>query len=73
VKLPPSSLHSNVEPVSDEEKPKLGEASFEGFAGLESMVDWGAAVSTVRSIVTCSVDEEADTLPATSVASAEIL
>src|SRR6185369_6876479 len=47
VQLPPSTRHSKLEPPSEELKVKVGVASFDGSAGLESMVVFGA----VRSIV----------------------
>ena len=48
VQLPPSMRHSKVEPVSDELKLKLGVVLFEGSAGLESIVVFGAVRSTVQ-------------------------
>ena len=47
VQLPPSTRHSNVEPGSVALKANEGVASFDGFAGPESIVVFGA----VRSIV----------------------
>ena len=47
VQLPLSTRHSKVEPVSFELKVKVGVGSFDGSAGLEPMVVFGA----VRSIV----------------------
>ena len=48
VQLPPSTRHSKVEPLSLELKEKLGVVSFEGSAGLESIVVFGAVRSTVQ-------------------------
>ena len=42
---PPSMLHSNVEPASEEPKVKLG-VPFDGSAGLIRMVVFGAVRST---------------------------
>jgi hypothetical protein len=42
VQLPPSTRHSKLEPPSVELKGKLGVVSFDGSAGLESMVVFGA-------------------------------
>ena len=44
---PPLSMrHSKVEPVSEELKVKLGVVLLEGSAGLESIVVFGASMST---------------------------
>jgi hypothetical protein len=60
----PSSLHSNVDPVSELEKPKDGDALFVVPLGPESIVVCGAAVSTVND----RVAGVGSTLPAPSVA-----
>jgi hypothetical protein len=62
--VPPSSLHSNVEPVSGELNVKVGVVLPEGLAGLESIVVFGAVVS----IVQVDVAGDASVLPAASVA-----
>ena len=46
--LPPSMRHSKVEPPSLELKEKLGVVSLEGSFGLEPIVVFGAARSTVH-------------------------
>ena len=48
VQLPPSRRHSKVEPLSEELKVKLGVVSLEGSFGLEPIVVFGAARSTVQ-------------------------
>ena len=48
LQLPPSTRHSNVEPVSEELKLKFGVVLLDGSAGLESMVVFGAVLSTRR-------------------------
>ena len=48
VQLPPSRRHSKVEPGSVALKAKVGVASFDGSAGLESIVVFGAVRSTVQ-------------------------
>ena len=48
VQLPLSIWHSKLEPVSEELKLKLGVVSFDGSAGLESMLVFGALTSTVQ-------------------------
>ena len=48
VQLPPSRRHSKVEPPSLELKVKLGVVLFDGSFGLESIVVFGAARSTVQ-------------------------
>ena len=62
--VPPSSLHSNVEPVSDELNVKVGVVLPDGLAGLESIVVFGAVVSTVH----VDAAGDASVLPAASVA-----
>src|SRR5689334_11817311 len=61
---PPSIRHSNVEPLSDELKLKLGVAALDGSAGLLVIVVWGAvrSTSTLRMAL--------DAWPALSVATA---
>src|SRR6266511_2868178 len=61
---PPSTLHSNVEPLSDELNEKLGVALLDGFAGDASIVVSGAVLSTRRFATTLEVV----VLPALSVA-----
>ncbi|HEX9379920.1 MAG TPA: hypothetical protein VF891_00350 [Gaiellaceae bacterium] len=46
--LPLSTRHSNVEPGSLELKVNVGVPSFDGSAGVESMLVSGAALSTRR-------------------------
>ena len=48
VQLPLSTRHWKVEPVSEELKLKSGVVSFEGSAGPESIVVFGAVLSTRR-------------------------
>src|SRR5829696_5842909 len=48
LQLPPSMLHSKVEPPSLALKAKVGVVSLDGSAGLESMVVLGAVRSTVQ-------------------------
>ena len=48
VQLPPSVRHSKVEPDSEELKAKLGVVSFDGLAGVVSIVLFGAVRSTVQ-------------------------
>ena len=48
VQLPPSTLHSNVEPPSEELNPNVGVVFPDGLEGLESMVVLGAIRSTVQ-------------------------
>ena len=45
---PPSRRHSNVEPLSVEEKEKLGVALLDGFGGCEVIEVSGAVRSTVH-------------------------
>jgi hypothetical protein len=45
---PVSSLHSKVEPASEELNVKLGPVSFDGSAGFASMVVCGSVVSIVH-------------------------
>jgi hypothetical protein len=52
VQPPPSVRHSKVEPVSEELKEKVGVVLFDGLAGLESMMVFGAVVSTLAVAVT---------------------
>src|SRR5437867_4296837 len=52
VQPPPSVRHSKVDPVSEELKEKLGVVLFEGSAGLESTVVFGAVVSILAVAVT---------------------
>jgi hypothetical protein len=61
---PPSMRHSNVEPVSDELKVKLGTAAFDGSAGLPVIVVSGAVRST------STLRMSLDAWPALSVATA---
>ena len=61
---PPSTRHSNVDPVSDEENVKLGVSLPDGLPGLESIVVFGA----VRSIVHVKLAGVPSVLPAGSVA-----
>jgi hypothetical protein len=65
-KAAPSSEHWKLEPVSLEEKLKLAELELVVPLGPESIVVWGAAVSTV----TCTTVEAGELLPAASVATA---
>ena len=46
LQLPPSTRHSNVEPLSEELKLKLGVVLPDGSDGLESIVVFGASMST---------------------------
>jgi hypothetical protein len=62
--VPPSSLHSNVEPVSEELNVKVGVVLPDGLAGLESIVVFGAVVSSVH----VDAAGDASVLPAASVA-----
>ena len=48
LQLPLSIRHSKLEPDSEELKVKLGVVLFDGSAGLESMVVFGAVRSTVQ-------------------------
>jgi hypothetical protein len=45
---PASSLHSNVEPVSEEENSKVALVELESAGAPESIVVWGSVVSTVQ-------------------------
>ncbi|MEP6812031.1 MAG: hypothetical protein ABI990_03485, partial [Actinomycetota bacterium] len=47
VQLPPSMRHSKLEPVSEELKLKLGVVLPDGSERLESIVVFGASVSTL--------------------------
>src|SRR5947207_1256593 len=60
LQLPPSTRHSNVEPGSLPLKLNDGVVSFDGSAGVESMVVFGA----VRSIVHVKLAGERSVLPA---------
>ena len=51
MKLPESSLHSNVEPDSLEENVKVALVELVVPEGPESIVVWGAVVSTVQVLV----------------------
>ena len=57
----PSSEHWKLEPASEEENSKVGPVLFDGFAGLTSIVVFGA----VLSIVTVCL-EESSVFPAAS-------
>ena len=46
LQLPPSTRHSNVEPLSEELKLKSGVVLPDGSDGLESIVVFGASMST---------------------------
>src|SRR5437867_2970090 len=52
VQLPPSMRHSKLEPVSEELNVKLGVVLLDGSAGLESIVVFGASVSTLAVALT---------------------
>ena len=63
-KAPASTLHSKLEPGSEEEKPKLGVGSLVVPEGPESIVVSGAVVSTVK----CARRASRRCCPAASVA-----
>ena len=68
VQAPPSRRHSNVEPGSVEEKPKLAAVSVVGDDGAEEIGVFGAVVSAGTVTVQLAVAAELSVLPAASVA-----
>ncbi len=61
VQAPPSMRHSKLEPLSEELKLKLGVVLPDGSDGLESIVVFGASVSTLAVTLTAL-----ETLPTVS-------